>query len=161
MKIENVKLQFPDGLNIILGQTHFIKSVEDIYEAMVGSMPAPKFGIAFSEASGERLVRHIGTDDGLTEIAADNLMRIKSGHCFLIIMRDCFPINVLNAIEAVPEVCNIFCATANPVEVIVGRNDAGDGAILGVIDGRAPLGIEDKKDIEWRHDFLRKIGYKK
>ncbi len=161
MNIESVEIRFPEGANIVFGQSHFIKSVEDIYEAMVNSVPSARFGIAFSEASGDRLVRHSGNDENLRKMAADNLVRIAAGHCFLVIMEDCFPINVLNAIKAVPEVCSIYCATANRVEAVVARNDSGDGAILGVIDGAAPVGIEDESGIAWRHDFLRKIGYKK
>jgi len=159
MNLEAVKLNFPDGTNIILGQSHFIKTVEDLYEAMMNSVPNPKFGIAFSEASGARLVRHIGTDPELEELAAENLIRIGAGHCFLIILRNVFPINVLNAVKAVPEVCNIFCATANTVEVVVARRDD-SGAILGVFDGQSPVGIEDDEGIAWRKDILRKFGYK-
>ncbi|MCK5833836.1 adenosine-specific kinase [bacterium] len=161
MKIETVKINFPEGANIIFGQSHFIKTVEDLYEAMVNSVPSARFGIAFSEASGDRLVRFDGNDEGLTKIATKNLMAISSGHCFLIIMQDCFPINVLGAVKAVPEVCNIFCATANQVEAIIARNEAGNGAILGVIDGEAPLGAEDEEAKTCRYGFLRKIGYKK
>ncbi|RKZ28623.1 hypothetical protein DRQ36_10145 [bacterium] len=159
MDIKTVKLIFPEGANIILGQSHFIKSVEDLYEAMVNSVPNARFGIAFSEASADRLVRHAGNDDELRRMAAENVMRIGSGHCFLIVMQDCFPINVLNAIKAVPEVCRIFCATANPVEVVVARGEEA-GGILGVFDGDSPVGIEDEENIACRHDFLRKIGYK-
>ncbi len=159
MNLESVELKFPEGANIILGQSHFVKTVEDLYEAMMNSVPNPKFGIAFSEASGARLVRHIGTDAELEKLAAKNLMNVGAGHCFLIIMENVFPINVLNAIKAVPEVCNIFCATANVVEVVVARrNDA--GAILGVFDGNSPLGIEDDEGIAWRMDILRRFGYK-
>ena len=161
MKIESIDLKFPEGANVILGQSHFIKTVEDLYEVMMSSVPNARFGIAFSEASGERLVRLIGNDRELKEAAAENLSRIKAGHCFLIIMEECFPINFLPAIKAVPEVCRIFCATANPVSVLVARNEGGDGGILGVIDGKAPVGIEGDDGISWRHDFLRKIGYKK
>lgn len=159
MKLETVRLEFPEGANIILGQSHFVKTVEDLYEAMMNSVPNPNFGIAFSEASGARLVRHIGTDAKLENLAAKNLMRVGAGHCFLIIMENVFPINVLNAIKAVPEVCNIFCATANPVEVVVARGDDA-GAILGVFDGNSPLGIEDEEGIAWRTDILRRFGYK-
>ncbi len=161
MKIETVKIEFPEGANIIFGQSHFIKTVEDIFEAMVNSVPSARFGIAFSEASGDRLVRFDGNDEGLMRIAADNLMRIASGHCFLIVMRECFPINVLRAVRAVPEVCNIFCATANPVEAVIARNETGDGAVLGVIDGERPVGIEGEAGKTCRHGFLRMIGYKK
>jgi len=159
MNIETVKLEFPEGANIILGQSHFVKTVEDIHEAMVNSIPGVKFGMAFSEASIQRLVRHSGTDEALRKLAAENVKRIGAGHCFLIIMQDCFPINVLGAIKAVPEVCRIFCATANPAEVVVARNKEA-GAILGVFDGLSPLGIEDEEGITWRRDIVRKFGYK-
>ncbi len=159
MNLETVKLEFPEGTNIILGQSHFIKTVEDLYEAMMNSAPNPKFGLAFSEASGAKLVRHIGTDPELEELASKNLFRVSAGHCFLIIMRDIFPINVLNAIQAVPEVCNIFCATANPVEVVVARQETA-GAILGVFDGQSPVGIEDDEGIAWRTEIVRRFGYK-
>jgi len=160
MKIESVKLDFPEGTNIILGQSHFIKTVEDLYEAMVNTVPGARFGIAFSEASGVRLIRYTGNDDSLAEKAIENLMAIKVGHAFLIIMKDCFPINVMSRIKAVPEVCGIFCATANPVDVIVARNDDGYGGILGVIDGASPVGVEGEEEKASRHDFIRKIGYK-
>lgn len=159
MNLDTVKLKFPEGANIILGQSHFIKTVEDLYEAMMNSAPNPRFGIAFSEASGAKLVRHIGTDPEMENLAADNLMRVAAGHCFLIIMKDMFPINVLNAVKAVPEVCNIFCATANPVEVVVARQEAA-GAILGVFDGQSPVGIEDEEGVAWRTDIVRRFGYK-
>ncbi len=160
MNIETVELNFPEGANIILGQAHFIKTVEDLCEAMVNSVPAPKFGVAFSEASGDRLVRHAGTDPELERLAAENLMHVAAGHCFLIIMRDCFPLNVLGAIKRVPEVCGIFCATANPVGVVVARKDSGSGAIIGVFDGASPVGIEDETGIEWRKKIVRQFGYK-
>lgn len=159
MKIETVKLEFPEGTNIIFGQSHFVKTVEDLHEAMVNSVSGAKFGLAFSEASIGRLVRHSGTDEELRKIAAENLLRVACGHCFLIIMRDCFPINVLGAIKNTYEVVNIFCATANPVEVVVARKDD-KGAILGVFDGFSPLGIEDEKGIEWRREIIRRFGYK-
>lgn len=154
-----MKLEYPIGCNIILGQTHFIKSVEDIYEALVSSIPGIKFGLAFSESSGPCLVRCEGTDSELKDIAAQNVLKIGAGHCFLIIMKNAYPINVLNSIKRVYEVCNIFCATANPVEVIVAETDQGRG-ILGVVDGLKPKGIESTKDVEDRKKFLRDIGYK-
>jgi len=159
MKIETVKLEFPEGTNIIFGQSHFVKTVEDLHEAMVNSVPGAKFGVAFSEASIQRLVRQSGTDVELCKIAGENLLRVGCGHCFLIIMRDCYPINVLHAVKNTYEVVNIFCATANPVDVVVVREE-NRGAVLGVFDGFSPVGIEDEKGIEWRKDWIRKFGYK-
>jgi uncharacterized protein len=150
----------PDDANFILGQTHFIKSVEDIHEALVGTVPGIKFGLAFCEASGKRLVRRSGTDDGLVELACKNAMAIGAGHSFIVFLGEGFyPVNVLNAIKAVPEVCRIFCATANPTEVIIAETAQGR-SILGVVDGFPPLGIENDDDIQWRRDLLRNIGYK-
>ncbi|MEM0010164.1 MAG: adenosine-specific kinase [Candidatus Bathyarchaeia archaeon] len=160
MEIKVVNIEFPKDCNVILGISHFIKSVEDIYEAMVNSVPGIKFGLAFCEASGERLVRVDGTDEELKRIAAENMLRLGCGHSFLIVMRGAYPINVLNAIKAVPEVCTIQAATANPLQVIVAETEQGRG-ILGVIDGFKPQGIEDEEDVKWRKDFLRKIGYKR
>ncbi|MDA3885579.1 MAG: adenosine-specific kinase [Candidatus Delongbacteria bacterium] len=159
MHTEIVTLDFPEDANIILGQSHFIKTIEDIYEAMVNTVPGVKFGVAFCEASGECLVRYDGNDDDLMKIAADNAFKISAGHSFIIVMRDAFPINVLGRIKDVPEVCRIFCATANPTQVIVASTQQGRG-IMGVIDGFAPKGIEKEKDKQWRKDFLRNIGYK-
>jgi hypothetical protein len=159
MNIESVKLEFPEGTNIIFGQSHFVKTIEDLHEAMVNSVPSAKFGAAFSEASIQRLVRFSGTDAGLAKLAAENLLRVGCGHCFLIIMRDCYPINVLGAIKNVYEVVNIFCATANPVEVIVARKENA-GAVLGVFDGLSPIGIEDENGIKWRKEWIRNFGYK-
>ncbi len=156
----NVPLDFPSNCNIILGQTHFIKSVEDIYEAMVNSVPNVKFGIAFCEASQERLVRWDGNDEELIEVARKNALEIGCGHSFIIVMRNCYPINVLHAIKNVYEVVNIYCATANPVEVIVAESEQGRG-ILGVIDGYPPTGIEDEKAQKERKELLRKFGYKR
>ncbi len=156
IKIENI----PEGANIILGQSHFIKTVEDIYEAVVTSLPSVKFALAFCESSGKCLVRTEGTDEELKKIAAENALRIGAGHSFLLILKDAYPINVLNALKQVPEVCRIYCATANPVEVIVAETNQGRG-ILGVVDGSSPQGIEDKEEIEWRKDLLRKLGYKR
>ena len=159
MNTELIKLDFPEDANIILGQSHFIKTIEDIYEAMVNTVPNVKFGVAFCEASQMCLVRYDGNDDDLMKIAADNAYKLSAGHCFIIVMRDAFPINVLGRIKEVPEVCRIFCATANPTEVIVATSDQGRG-IMGVIDGFASKGIEGEKDKQWRKDFLRTIGYK-
>jgi len=159
MNLELVKLTFPEDANIILGQSHFIKTVEDIYEAMVNTVPGVKFGVAFCEASGKCLVRYDGNDDELKKLSAENAMNISCGHSFIIIMRNAFPINVLGRIKEVPEVCNIFCATANPVEVIIASSETGRG-ILGVIDGNKSAGIENEDDKKWRKDFLRMINYK-
>jgi len=160
MELKTVKLTFPEGCNIILGQSHFIKTVEDIYEIMVNSVPGIKFGLAFSEASGPCLIRKDGTDKALIDIAVENLENIASGHSFFIVMQDAFPINVLNSLKQCFEVVNIFCASANPVEVIVAESEQGRG-ILGVIDGFSPKGVESDKDIEKRKEFLRIIGYKR
>lgn len=150
----------PGNLNFILGQTHFIKSVEDIHEAMFAAVPGIKFGLAFCEASGKRLVRRSGTDADLTELACNNAMAIGAGHSFIVFLGEGFyPINVLNRIQAVPEVCRIFCATANPTEVVIAETGQGR-SIIGVVDGFAPLGIESDEDIEWRKTLLRDIGYK-
>ena len=159
MEIKTVTIENPDGLNLILGQSHFIKTVEDVYEIMVTTVPMAKFALAFCEASDKCLVRHAGTDDELLELAKKNAFNLSAGHSFIIFMKDMFPINVLNAIKSVPEVCRIFCATANPVEVIVAETDLGRG-ILGVIDGFKSKGIENEEEVRIRKDFLRKIGYK-
>ena len=159
MEITTVKLDFPEDVNVILGMSHFIKTVEDLYEVMVTNVPGAKFGLAFCEASQDRLIRFAGTNDELTQIAVKNAQAIGAGHSFIIVMRDCFPINVLNAVKACPEVCRIFCATANPVEVVIAETELGRG-ILGVIDGFSPVGVEGDAEIAVRKDFLRKIGYK-
>ena len=159
MELKLVKIDKPDDLNMILGQTHFIKSVEDLYEAMVNSVPNIKFGLGFCEASQQCLVRYSGNDDKLIELAKKNALELSAGHSFIIFIKDAFPINVLGAIKAVPEVCNIYCATSNPVEVIIAESDQGRG-ILGVIDGYRSKGIETEKDIKERKDFLRMINYK-
>ena len=159
MELKTVEVINPEELNIIIGQSHFIKTAEDIYEAMVNAVPGAKFGIAFCEASMERLIRVEGTDDDLKKLAADNALAIGAGHSFFIVMRDAFPINFLGAIKQVPEVCCIFCATANPLTVVVAENDRGRG-ILGVIDGGSPSGIEDEAGVAKRKEFLRTIGYK-
>jgi len=159
METKIVKIKVPEEINLILGQSHFLKSVEDIHEALVNSVPGIKFGLAFCESSGPCLVRTSGTDEGLRELASKHALDLGCGHCFLVIMRGAYPINVLNAIKQVPEVCSIFCATANPIEVIVAETEQGRG-ILGVIDGLRSKGIEGPKDVAERKEFLRKIGYK-
>ncbi|ABC35219.1 adenosine-specific kinase [Burkholderia thailandensis] len=160
LQLLTVAIDKPETANFILGQTHFIKSVEDIHEALVGAVPGIRFGLAFCEASGKRLVRHSGTDGALTELACRNATAIGAGHCFVVFLGDGFyPLNVLNAIKAVPEVCRIFCATANPTEIVVVQSDQGRG-ILGVVDGFAPLGVENDEDVRWRKELLRNIGYK-
>jgi adenosine/AMP kinase len=160
MEIHSVKIEKPEEVNFILGQSHFIKTVEDVHEAMVSSVPGIKFGVAFCEASGACLVRYSGTDAACIELAKKNALAIGAGHSFIIFLAEgFFPINVLNAVKNIPEVCHIFCATANQAEVIVA--ESGDSrAILGVFDGARPNGIEKEEDIAWRKGFLRKIGYK-
>jgi adenosine/AMP kinase len=160
VELKSIKVDVPENANVIIGQTHFIKTTEDLYEAIVGTVPQAKFGLAFSEASGPCLVRVEGNDDRLKKLAADNAMRIAAGHVFVVYLENAYPINVLNRIKDVQEVCSIFCATANPVEVIVAENERGRG-VLGVIDGEKPKGIESGKDAEERKAFLRKIGYKR
>lgn len=160
MQLTTVTIDKPEATNFILGQTHFIKSVEDIHEALVNAVPGIKFGVAFCEASGKCLVRWSGTDPAMIELAQKNAHAIAAGHTFIVFLGDGFyPINVLNTIKMVPEVCRIFCATANPTEVVVAETDRGRG-ILGVVDGSSPQGIEDEGEIKWRKDLLRKIGYK-
>ena len=159
MEFEVVKIENPGELNFILGHSHFIKTVEDIHEALVNTVPNIKFGLAFCEASQKRLVRFSGTDDELVQLAQKNAMNLSTGHAFIIFLRDAFPINVLRIVKQVPEVCRIFCATANPVEVIIAKTGLGRG-IMGVIDGQTTLGIETGADITERKDFLRTIGYK-
>ena len=160
MEIIIEELKFPSDANIILGQSHLMKSVEDLYEIMVNSVPGIKFGLAFCEASGPCLIRKEGTDNELMECAIENMHRLGAGHSFLIVMQNAFPINVLNAIKNCPEVVNIFCATANPVQVILAKTEQGNG-ILGVIDGNSPKGIELDTDITHRKRFLRNLGYKR
>ncbi len=159
MEIILVKIENPDHLNLILGHSHFIKTVEDIHEALVNSVPQIKFGLAFCEASEKRLVRWSGNDDDLIELAQKNALNLSAGHSFILFMKNAFPINVLKEVKNVPEVCRIFCATANPVEVIIAESDQGRG-ILGVIDGLETVGIEGKEDIAERKALLRKFGYK-
>ena len=160
MDLLAVPLEIPENSNIIVGQSHFIKTVEDLYEAIVNTVPQMKFGIAFNEASGACLTRVDGNDPALQANAARNAQAIAAGHTFVVAMRDGYPINVLGRIREIPEVCSIFCATANPVEVIVAQTAQGRG-ILGVIDGSPPQGVEDQAAVEWRHSLLRKIGYKR
>ncbi len=160
MDLISVKIEKPEEINFILGQTHFIKTVEDVHEALVTAVPGIKFGLAFCEASGKCLVRWTGTDQEMIELARKNAQVIGAGHSFILFLgTGFFPINVLNTVKMVPEVCHIFCATANPVEVIVGETEQGRG-ILGIIDGFPPKGIEGEEDIAWRKGFLRQIGYK-
>lgn len=159
MEIKIVKMEIPGETNIIIGQTHFIKTVEDLYEIVVTSVPQAKFGIAFCEASGPCLIRTEGNDEELKNTAIKNTGALASGHIFVLLLKNAFPINVLNAIKQCPEICSLYCATANPVEVIVAETEQGRG-ILGVIDGFKPKGIESADDITKRKDFLRKIGYK-
>lgn len=159
MELKTVVLNFPEGSNIILGHSHFIKTVEDLYEVLVSACPHAKFGLAFCEASGPCLIRTEGNDPELVKIAASNANSIGAGHTFVIVLRDAYPINVLNAIKACQEVCRIHCATANPVQVIIGETDQGIG-VLGVIDGASPKGMETAADKKARKDMLRKFGYK-
>lgn len=161
MELTTVTIEKPEEMNIILGMSHFIRTVEDLHEAMVTSAPGVKFGLSFCEASGPRLVRSSGTDEELTALAAKNMLAMGAGHAFLIMLarENVFPIHVLRAVKQVPEVCRIFCATGNPVEVVVAQSGQGRG-ILGVIDGGSPLGIEGEEEVQQRKDFLRTIGLK-
>jgi adenosine/AMP kinase len=159
MELTTVKIEKPEEINMILGQTHFIKSVEDLHETLVTSVPGIKFGLAFCEASGPCLVRASGNDDELVELAKKNAFNLSAGHSFIIFLRDSFPINILRDIKQVPEVCSIYCATSNPVEVVLATSEQGNG-ILGVIDGFKSKGIETEDDVKNRKEFLRKIGYK-
>ncbi len=160
MNLISVKIEKPEPINFILGQSHFIKTVEDVHEALVSAVPGIKFGVAFCEASGKCLIRWSGTDEAMLDLARKNALAIGAGHSFIIFLGEGFyPVNVLNAVKAVSEVCRIFCATANPVEVLVAETELGRG-ILGVVDGSSPTGIETEEDIAWRKGFLRMIGYK-
>lgn len=159
MDIKVIKVEKPDDMNFILGQSHFIKTVEDIHEAVVTTAPQMKFGLAFCESSGPALVRFSGNDDRLVELAKKNALNLAAGHTFILFMENGYPINILNVIKQIPEVCTIFCATANPVDVIVAETESGRG-ILGVIDGLKTRGVEGEEDIKFRKQFLRKIGYK-
>lgn len=160
LEFDSVPLNYPADCNIIVGQTHFIKTVEDIYEAVVNAVPQAQFGVAFNEASGPCLTRAEGNNDELREAAIRNAQVIAAGHIFVLIIRNAYPINLTNVIQNVPEVCSIFCATANPVEVIVAKTELGRG-VMGVIDGSSPKAVEAPSDVTARHDFLRKIGYKR
>jgi adenosine/AMP kinase len=160
MELKTVRLEIPEDGNILVGQSHFIKTVEDIYEAIVNTVPQMKFGIAFNEASGDCLTRVDGNDAALKENATRNALAIAAGHTFVVSMREGYPINVLGRIRDLPEICTIFCATANPVEVIIAETEQGRG-VLGVIDGSSPKGVETESGLEWRHSLLRKIGYKR
>ena len=159
MDIKTVRVDKPADMNFILGQSHFIHTVEDIHEAIVNTAPQMKFGLAFCESSAPALIRYSGNNDALIELARRNALAIGAGHSFIIFMENGYPINILNTVKNVPEVCRIFCATANPVEVVIAETAEGRG-ILGVIDGIKPKGVEGEADIKWRKDFLRKIGYK-
>jgi hypothetical protein len=159
MELKVVKVEVPQDCNIILGQSHFIKTVEDVYEALASSAAGIKFGLAFCESSGECLVRHDGNDTELRKKAAEAALGIGCGHSFIVFLKDAYPINVLTQLKAVPEVCEIYAATANPLQVVVAETDQGRG-IMGIIDGSKPKGIVDEKGIKWRKGFLRKIGYK-
>ena len=159
MEFLTVKIDKPEDVNVILGQSHFIKTIDDVYETLVGSSPYLRFGIAFCEASGLCLVRRAGNDEELTAIAVKNATAIGAGRSFVVFLREGFPVNVLNQLKQVPEVCHVFCATANPVEIILAQTELGRG-IVGVVDGSSPLGVETEEDVTARHDLLRKIGYK-
>lgn len=160
MQLHTVRIDKPETTNFILGQTHFIKTVEDVHEALVGAVPGIKFGLAFCEASGACLVRCSGTDAAMLELAKKNALALGAGHTFIVFLGDgFFPLNVLNALKMVPEVCRIFCATANPTEVVIAQTDQGRG-ILGVVDGTSPKGVEAEGDVAWRKNLLRQIGYK-
>lgn len=159
LELKIIKIKKPDDVNVILGQSHFIKTVEDLYEVLVNNVPTIKFGLAFVESSGACKIRSEGNDPELKKLAEDNALELGAGHSFIIFIKNAYPINVLNAIKNIPEVCNIYCASANPIEVIIVETETGRG-VLGVIDGLKPKGIESKEDIAWRKDFLRKLGYK-
>lgn|SRR5487761_1930464 len=160
MELKSIRLEIPENGNVIVGQSHFIKTVEDIYEAIVNTVPQMKFGVAFNEASGACLTRVDGNDEAMRVNATRNAQAIAAGHTFVVAMTDGYPINILGRLREIPELCAIFCATANPVEVIVAESEQGCG-VLGVIDGSSPKGVEGASDAEWRHGFLRKIGYKR
>jgi len=160
LELKLVRIEKPADVNLILGQTHFIKSVEDLYEAMITASASAKFGIAFCESSGECLIRSEGNDEEMRKLAEKNALAIGAGHSFIIFMKNAYPINVLNAVKNVPEVCSIYCATANSVEVVIAETDAGRG-VLGVIDGAKPKGVEGPDGVKWRKEFLRKLGYKR
>ncbi len=160
MELTLVPVALPEGANVIIGQTHFIKTAEDLYEAIVTTVPQASFGLAFNEASGARLVRTDGNDEGLVKAAADTALALGTGHVFVLFLRNAYPINVLDRIKNCPEVCHVYCATANPLQVVVCETEQGRG-ILGVIDGQPPLGVEQEADKAWRRDLLRRLGYKR
>ena len=160
MRTENIRIAKPSEVNVIIGQAHFIKTAEDLYEALVSSCPGIRFGLAFCEASGDRLVRSEGNDDGLKAAAVENALRIGAGHCFIVLMAGAYPINVMRSVKDVPEVCTIFCATANEVEVLVAETELGRG-IIGVVDGQTPLGVENDEHVKSRRELLRRFGYKR
>jgi adenosine/AMP kinase len=159
LELKAVKIKKPENINVILGQAHFIKAVEDLYEALVNNVAGIKFGLAFLESSGACKIRSEGNVAELKKMAEEMALEIGAGHSFIILLENVYPINVLNAIKLIPEVCNIYCASANPIEVIIAQSDKGRG-IMGVIYGASPKGVESNEDIAWRHEFLRKIGYK-
>lgn len=160
LEMQMVRMEVPADTNIIVGQAHFIKTVEDLYEAVATTVPQARFGLAFNESSGACLTRSEGNDPALRDTAVRNAQALACGHTFVLLLQNAYPINVLHAVRNVPEVCSLFCATANPVEVIIAQSEQGRG-VLGVIDGSAPKGVESQADITWRHDLLRKIGYKR
>lgn len=159
MELKTIRLRIPEGCNLILGQTHFIKSIEDLYEILVGAVPSISFGLAFNEASGPCLVRREGNDAELVQSAVDNICDLAAGHTFIVLLKNAYPINVLNAVKMCQEVCSVFCATANPVEVIVAETEQGRG-VLGVIDGSSPKGVEGDEDVKSRRELLRRFRYK-
>ncbi|AKV04799.1 putative transmembrane protein [Labilithrix luteola] len=159
MKLESIRVEKPEDVNVVLGQAHFIKTVDDLHEAIVQSAPTAHFGVAFCESSGPRLVRRSGTDEDMVAVAVRAANAIGAGHSFVLMLRDVYPASLLNAIKAVPEVCGIFCATANPIEVVVARSELGNG-IVGVIDGGRPLGVESEADVSARRALLKRLGYK-
>ena len=160
LEMKAIRMEFPADANIIVGQSHFIKTVEDLYETVATTVPQAKFGLAFNESSGACLTRAEGNDQALRDVAIRNAQALACGHTFVLVLQNAYPINILNAIRNVPEIVSIFCATANPVEIIVAESEQGRG-VLGVIDGSSPKGIESEPDVAWRHDLLRKIGYKR
>ena len=159
MELTTVRIEKPEDLNVILGQAHFIKTVEDVYEALAASSPSLRFGVAFCEASGPRLIRRAGNDPELIELAVRNARLVAAGHTFVVFLREGYPVNVLNGLKQVPEVCRIYCATANPLEVVIAETEQGRG-VLGVIDGEIPLGVETDEDVAARTELLRTLGYK-
>lgn len=159
LQLETVRIEKPDAVNVVLGQAHFIKTVDDLYEVLAQAAPGARFGLAFCESSGPRLIRKAGTDDEMQTLAVHAARAIGAGHSFVVMLRDLYPVSVLNAIKSVPEVCRVFCATANDLEVIVARSELGNG-IVGVIDGGAPLGVESEADVVERRELLRRLGYK-